>query len=143
MPIRTIKLVITSPFGMRTLKGKKRRMHRGVDLRSVDHTTWKDLDVIAPETCEVKRQGKDSYGNYFVVLEPISNAYGYKELKFIHIKKTNFGIGEVIQKGQYISKTIINGNSSALHLHFETWKDKAEDPVEYFNVMNINYMYKR
>lgn len=127
---------ITSPYGQR---GKI--FHAGIDLRSVNFQTGADLDILAPEKCKVKRQGKDGYGNYFLIVEPIDSAlYGYTEIKFIHIAPTFFGIGAIMEKGANIGRAIIGGNSTQKHLHFETWKELGHsDPVEYFNCMGIKY----
>jgi len=137
--INTHTHIITSPFGVRTYKGKTRK-HKGIDLRSVNMVTGICHDIVAPEYCKVLRQGIDGYGNYFLVTRGIESDY---ELKFIHIEKTHFEIGEMIRNGHYISISRIGGNSRAHHLHFETWEHrKPLNPVDYLNKMNINYKYK-
>lgn len=126
-------------------------MHRGVDLRSVDFTTWKDQNIIAPEECEVLRVGTDKIGNNFLVVRPFeSHENGFRELKFIHICNhalNNFAHGQVLNKGDYIGVAIEGGSSKSKHLHFESWVEytsnviRPQNPVEYFLLMKIKYDY--
>ena len=122
-------------------QGFKPGIHSGVDLRCVSDTTGENLPVVTPENCEILRQGMDGFGNHFLVVKPLETS-DYKELKFIHIAKTDFEIGQVIDKMDFISFCIIGGNSAALHLHFETWQDEAVNPLEYFDLLGIEYKIK-
>lgn len=140
--IKCMTQIITSPYGERLYKGEK-VFHKGVDLRSVDLSNRKDLPVIAPEDCIILRQDKDTYGNYFLVVKPIESQHlGYSELKFIHINKTTFNIGQPLQKGNLIGIAIIGGNSTSKHLHYETWKGKNHiNPIQYFDDMGFPFEY--
>lgn len=116
--------------------------HKGVDLRCVDDVTKENLDVIAPEMMGVIRQGRDGYGNYFLVAQPLESGRA-RELKFIHINETRYQPGRVIQGGEAFARCIIGGNSRSLHLHFETWDvDGHYNPLEYFEEMRIGYRMK-
>lgn len=125
---------ITQPFSP--------TLHKGVDLRCVDDETMRNnLDVVAPERMRMLRQGKDGYGNYFLVCSGLES--GYQELKFIHIAPTEFPQAYIFVPGEYISKCILGGNSYALHLHFETWNFGRQTlPDAYFEKMNIKYKYR-
>lgn len=132
--------IITSPFGPRTINGRQ-SFHRGVDIRTVDFQTWKDIPIVTSEQCKVLRQGKDGYGNYFLVVQPHES--NFDEIKYIHISETKFKIGSILVPDIFLGYAIIGGNSKAKHLHFETWKDgKPVDPIEYFIEMNIKYLTK-
>ena len=116
--------------------------HRGVDLRCVDDVTKENLDVVMPETCEIIRQGKDGFGNYYIVARPV-RAGRTVELKFIHINKTQYELGKIIRQGDAFARCIVGGNSRSLHLHFETWGDDGPyNPSEYFAEMGIDYRVK-
>ena len=129
-PILREKQKITQKFHVK---------HKGVDLRCVTDDTHKNLPVIATERCQVTRRGVDGYGNNFLVVRPLENT-DFNELKYIHIDKTTFHEGDIIERGDFISYCIIGGNSQSLHLHFETWKDKAVNPETYFSAAGIDYI---
>lgn len=132
-PVKRSKQFITQRF---------RDGHNGVDLRCVDDGTGENLSVIAPETCQVLREGVDGYGNNFLVVRPLDNDL-FVELKFIHILPTNYRPGTILGRGTHISKCMIGGNSASLHLHFETWKLAGPvDPCLYFDLSGIEYKFK-
>ena len=117
-------------------------VHKGLDLRCVDDITKGNLNVTATEDMEIMRQGRDGFGNYFIVGRPV-RAGRTKELKYIHINKTDYPLGKIIRKGDAFCRCIIGGNSKSLHLHFETWDDDGHyNPVEYFVEMGITYKVK-
>ncbi len=119
-------------------QGFKFSYHNGVDLRCVDDK-YKNLPVVTTERSQVLRQGIDGFGNYFLVLRPLDNLE-FSELKFIHIEKTQFEIGQVLEENEFLSRCRIGGNSVSLHLHFEVWANGAPiDPVKYFDVAGIAY----
>jgi murein DD-endopeptidase MepM/ murein hydrolase activator NlpD len=123
-------------------QGFKRGKHNGVDLRCIDDKTRENLAVIATERCRVDRVGVDGYGNYFAVVVPLENT-GFNELKYIHIDRPKFKGGETLNAGDVVSYCIIGGNSASLHLHFEVWDESGPiDPVEYFNVADIDFKFK-
>ena len=116
-------------------------IHRGVDLRCVN-PAYENLQVIATEDSRVLRSGLDKYGNYFLVVRPLENT-GFSELKYIHIDNMNYAPGVELRAGAKIGYCLIGGNSTSLHLHFEAWeKTGPVDPVEYFNVAEIDFKFK-
>lgn len=147
------KMVITSPFGMRVLNGKK-RLHRGIDLRTIRFLKgkgyvpqWSLQKIQATEKSMVLRFGTDGKGNDFIVLRPLES--NFDELKFIHVTLNDFvkEKGMILEAGDPIGKTQVKGTSKAHHLHFETWqknKDKLKpvDPILYFESLGIKYRYK-
>lgn len=116
--------------------------HKGVDLRCVDDVTKGNLNVTAPEDMEVMRQSRDKLGNFFIVGRPV-RVGRTKEIKFIHLNKTDYDLGRIIRKGDAFARCIVGGNSRSLHLHFETWDDDGHyNPIEYFTEMGIDYRVK-
>ena len=138
------KLIITSPYGPRW-----NNFHKGIDLRTVNRGTWLDIDLLAPENCEVLRVGRDRYGNYFAVLKPLKNTQ-FKELKFIHLDDyafSRFYTGMKLRKNDYLGKASLGGNSRAKHLHFETWieidgKLTHTNPEDYLRIIKREYTFK-
>ena len=98
----------------------KGKAHRGVDLRCVDDTTRANLDVTATEDMEIIRQGRDGFGNFYIVGRPV-RVGRTQEIKYIHINKTDYPLGKILRNGEAFCRCIIGGNSHSLHLHFETW----------------------
>lgn len=130
--IKLEKQIITQAF-----KGDR---HKGVDLRCINDKRV-NMPVIAPEKMQLLRNGKDGYGNYFMVCKPLDS--DYDELKFIHIDRVFFDKDQIFPKGMELTFCMIGGNSNSLHLHFEVWKDgNAIDPVEYFYNRGIEYDFK-
>lgn len=134
------ELVITSPYGERTLNFQK-VFHQGVDLRSVNKTSGRLLDITAPERMRVIRRGVDGYGNYYLVTAPEESEY--YELKFIHMDATclSLPLALTVEKGFVLGKTRVGGNSMAHHLHFETWTAEGvhANPMEYFDKMGMKW----
>ena len=113
--------------------------HKGVDLRSVDFTTWRLQKIIATEGMTVLRMGRDKYGNGFVVCKPDNIICD--EIKYIHVKAdTTIHTHAKLKKGDLIGYTEIAGNSKAHHLHFETWSEGHPfNPLRYFDNVGIKY----
>ena len=149
-PIKSDLNIITQPF--------KGQAHRGVDLRSVELPSGKLLPVILTEPAKCLRTGIDPLGNDYAVFLTDN----FDEIKYIHVSYndkiipgTEYKEGQEIgfthikndvldKSGKVIYKGIGRGNSTAHHLHFETWKDgKPFDPVEYFYQRYIKYDFKK
>jgi murein DD-endopeptidase MepM/ murein hydrolase activator NlpD len=142
-PVDCGRLVVTQGF----LQG----VHNGLDLRSVDFTTWKKYDILATEDCVVERistiDGTDGYGNDYIVLRPSSGIQDICDLiKYIHLHFAgDFEKGQELEAGTVLGVTAIiseykppRSNSTKHHLHWETWKDnKAFSPVEYLTHYGI------
>ena len=98
MPIKRKRQYITQQY--------KGEAHRGVDLRSVDFSTWKLQPVIATEDSIIDRIGIDGYGNDFIVLRP-RRLETNMELKYIHVSYDPEYIktGETLNRGDVIGQT--------------------------------------
>lgn len=134
-PVKRRKQKITSPYGPRGSI-----FHRGVDLRTVDFTTFRRQPCIATEQCKVLRIKRDGNDNGIIVLQPLNSVYD--ELKYIHIDIENSPVkkGQIISEGDIIGYTEIRGQSKAHHLHFEIWSGGEHyNPVEYFESRGIKY----
>ena len=142
--------IITSPFGMRKLKGKRAKMHNGVDLRSVRFLKgtgyvpqWGLQSIVATELCSVARIGTDRKGNDYIVVKPLYTK-SIREIKYIHvIVSKKIKRGDILRTGDYIGKTQIKGSSKNHHLHFEVWRKRAINPLEYFEMHQTIYKMKR
>jgi hypothetical protein len=142
-PVDCGKLVVTQGF----IPG----VHNGIDLRSVDFTTWKKEKLLVTEDCIVERisiiDGPDGFGNDWIVLKPASGIQTICDtIKYIHLHFSDeFEKGEELHAGTILGVTAIRSdynpprsNSEKHHLHWETWlNDKAFNPVEYLNHFGI------
>ena len=106
----------TSGFGMRW-----GRMHRGLDLACAagNNVYAADNGVV------VTAESHYSYGNYI----EIDHKNGYRTL-YAHNSKLLVKVGDVVEKGQVISKVGSTGNSTGPHCHFQiekngTWVNPA------------------
>ena len=126
-------MVITSPFGERTLNGVK-QYHRGVDLRNYDRP------IYACEESIVLRMGTGKIGEGYIVLR--SDNYIYK---YIHVKPAlALEIGDPLEEGTSFGVTNLSGTDS-LHLHFEIWdlsEKNALDPSRIFTANKLSWRMK-
>lgn len=122
---------ITSPYGTRTLNGKK-EFHGGVDLVKY----YAELDYIIAHTdgvvVDVKdglgnMKGTNSYGNYV----KLSHNGWYTFYAHLH-KGVKVKIGDKVTKGTILGFMGNSGNSYGAHLHFEVWRGNYRiDPTPY------------
>lgn len=115
--------LISSKFGWRKLKGKKRCMHKG-------------LDIVGPKGSKIYAAGNGkvlevayskSYGNYILIQHK-------KNLKtrYAHLKKLNVKAGQKVSQGQYIGIQGSTGRSSREHLHFEVMhRSRHLNPINF------------
>ena len=107
---------VSSPYGMRTRKGKT-RLHDGIDYAPPAGTP-----VIAPLPGKVTKVGFEAggAGNY-VTIETIDKAGKKIEQVFMHlITKALVGVGETVKQGEMIGRVGSTGDSSGPHLHWRT-----------------------
>ena len=125
---------ITSKYGQR-----RRRFHRGIDLRTWNLKFWKPQAIVFPEKCIVDRIWEDGWGIGMAVKPQVSTQYD--ELKFIHVKLNPLiRAGETYNKGFYMGKSMLSRLNKSHHLHFETWAGgKTIDPTLYLDLMEIEY----
>lgn len=124
-------LVVTSNFGMRKHPVlKKRRMHKGLDLRAaIGSPVVSTLPgkVLANRTeYASKKVGKgkkrqrskviSGYGHYVIVVHPEANM----ETVYAHLSAFKSQAGAEVAQGQLIALSGNTGIGTAAHLHFET-----------------------
>ena len=130
---------ITSPYGERTLKGKK-EFHGGIDIGSKDISPV----IVAAYTGIVVNNGFSStFGNRIWV----RNTEGkYKDMYTVYPHlfsiDTTIGIGKKIQEGATIGIMGNTGYSFGRHLHFEIRtrpdvKGEHIDPVEIIELYKV------
>ncbi|MGP1570305.1 MAG: murein hydrolase activator EnvC family protein [Eubacteriales bacterium] len=104
---------ITSPFGWRTLYGR-RDFHTGLDIGAKTGSP-----IVAANSGTVMRAGwNNSYGN--VVF--IDHGGGIVTV-YAHNSELLVSKGDVVARGQQIARAGSTGNSTGPHLHFEVRKN--------------------
>lgn len=137
---RDIQL-ITSKYGPRRMG-----FHKGVDLRTREQDTWKQLAIIAPERIEVKRVVYQKKWGYTIVVKALDSG---GVLKFTHVKPvTSCKKGMVYLPGEEIGRPMVSEymkeKGYGEHLHFERWvKMVPVNPVRYFKKLNIPFSFLR
>jgi len=115
---------ITSPYGMRVLKGRK-DFHAGIDISGPTGN-----NIVAAENGRVSYAGyMRGYGNVIILSHDggYSTVYGHNSINFV---KT----GQSIKKGVVIAKVGSTGNATGSHLHFEVrLNGKPINPLSYLN----------
>ena len=117
---------VTSPFGMRTIFGK-RQMHKGIDLvgegSTLDHIIAFDEGVVTISKCS------GTAGEY-VELNHGNGNY----TRYLHMKTGTRAVkvGQVVKKGQVLGYMGATGNVTGAHLHFDIKVGgKFVDPAPY------------
>lgn len=137
------EIVIVSPFGNRTRKGK-REFHPGVDIRVFDKA--KDpyakniLPIIAPEKIKISEINFSPEWGHWLKAKPVEpNELNIIEFQFWHVT-ARCNPGDIINEGGIIG--IPEPGFVPLHLHFETrvaavGGTSTVDPVPYLKLRNI------
>ena len=117
---------VTSPFGMRTIWGKK-QMHNGIDLVGEGAT----LDYIIAFADGVVKISKYSLtvGEYVRLYHGNGNY-----TRYLHMKKGSRTVkaGDKVLKGQVLGYMGATGNVTGAHLHFDVnVNGKYVDPAPY------------
>lgn len=119
---------VTSPFGMRTIFGK-RSMHNGIDLVGAGAT----LDyIIAFADGVVKISKNSSTAGEYVELDHGNGNY----TRYLHMKKGSrtVKVGQAVKKGQVLGYMGATGNVTGAHLHFDIKVGgKFVDPAPYLD----------
>ncbi len=119
---------VTSPFGMRTIWGK-RSMHNGIDLVGEGAT----LDYIIAFDDGIVAISKNSLtAGEYVQIDHGNGNY----TRYLHMKKGSrtVKVGQRIYKGQMLGFMGATGNVTGAHLHFDVNIDgKYVDPEPYLN----------
>ena len=104
---------VTSPFGMRTIFGK-RSMHNGIDLVGEGAT----LDyIIAFDDGVVKISKYSATAGEYVQIDHSNGNY----TRYLHMKKGSRTVkaGDKVLKGQVLGYMGATGNVTGAHLHFD------------------------
>lgn len=133
-----VKGRISSPFGPRTIRGKKQN-HMGIDISVPPYTPIEsplDGEVI------ISKDGVGSCGGMIEILHLVDD----KKIttKYCHLNSRNVSVGEKVKKGDIIGSTggeqsapkSKKGNSMGPHLHFavtevEGRMKRQVDPMKY------------
>ena len=107
--------IITSPFGMRTLRGTT-RMHNGIDLVARHPEGYGALDHIKAHTGgTVTASGYDSSAGYLLKIRTAPNVV----MVYYHLREaSSFKVGDTVKTGQIIGFMGATGNVTGAHLHF-------------------------
>ena len=102
--------LISSKFGTRKLKNRKKCMHKGLDLVGV-----KNAKIYASANGQVLESAYSrSYGNY-VLIQHKKNV----KTRYAHLKSLRVKAGQKVSQGQVIGIQGSTGRSTRDHLHFE------------------------
>lgn len=122
-----VSYLITSPFGMRTLRGQT-RMHNGIDLVAKAPGGGGAVDQITAHTGgKVIASGYDSSAGYLVKIRTAPNVV----MVYYHLREQSpFQVGDMVNTGAVIGYMGQSGNVTGAHLHFGiqangVWVDPA------------------
>lgn len=114
--IRPTSGPISSPYGMRTFRGKT-RFHDGIDLAPPLGTPVK---ATLPGRVTKVAYEEGGAGHY-VTVETIDKAGKKIEQTFMHlVTRALVGVGETVKQGDIIGRVGSTGRSSGPHLHWRT-----------------------
>ncbi|MDR2118578.1 MAG: peptidoglycan DD-metalloendopeptidase family protein [Tannerellaceae bacterium] len=115
---------ITSPYGPR-----RRRMHRGIDLKvQIGDTVY----AAFAGKVRIRNTERRGYGKYLVIRHPngLETVYG-------HLSDWLVDVNDIIRAGDPIALGGNTGRSTGSHLHFETrFLGQAIDPAEIIDFEN-------
>ena len=112
---------ISSQYGMRKLRGKKTRLHKGIDI-----TASRGSSVLASGEGKVVFAGRRStFGNLVEIEHEDGTLTRYAHLEKILVKR-----GETVQPGAKLGTVGRTGRVTGYNLHFEVLRDnKPVDPL--------------
>lgn len=119
--------MITSPFGMRTLRGIT-KMHNGIDLVAKAPGGGGAVDAIMAHTGgKVTASGYDASAGYLLKIQTAPNV----AMVYYHLREqSKFKVGDTVKTGEVIGYMGATGNVTGAHLHFGiqvtgAWVDPA------------------
>lgn len=109
------EILITSRFGMRTLRGQT-RMHNGIDLVAKAPGGGGAVDQITAHTGgKVTASGYDSSAGYLVKIQTAPNV----AMVYYHLREASpFKVGDMVNTGAVIGYMGATGNVTGAHLHY-------------------------
>ena len=133
------KVKITSPYGMRTISGRKPAMHYGLDLGAEQGTP---ILAIADGVVSDIEFRQNNCGGTLKVDHGIIDGKKFHS-RFCHVSEFFVDKGDSVKQGQMIAKsggkvgTKGAGNSTAPHIHFEIGLNgSAVNPKSYYDEMD-------
>lgn len=107
--------LITSPFGMRTLRGQT-RMHNGIDLVAKTTGGSGAVDKVMAHTGgKITASGYDPSAGYLVKIQTAPNV----AMVYYHLREqSKFKVGDTVKTGEVIGYMGATGNVTGAHLHF-------------------------
>lgn len=107
--------IITSPFGMRTLRGTT-RMHNGIDLVAKAPGGGGAADAIMAHTGgKVTASGYDASAGYLLKIQTAPNV----AMVYYHLREqSEYKAGDTVKTGEVIGYMGATGNVTGAHLHF-------------------------
>lgn len=123
--------LITSRFGMRTLRGQT-KMHNGIDMTATNDGKTGQVDDITAHTGGVVESNgyNSSAGNYVRVRVDSKTVMVYYHLK----NRSPLKVGTTIKAGQIIGRMGKTGNTTGRHLHWGIqYNGKWIDPEPYLD----------
>lgn len=135
---------ITSPYGMRTLNGK-RQFHGGIDFISANND--RRVYSIGGGVCcfdfddyEDRKRWNDvkhSGGNYTIITTKIGGIQYY--VKYLHLVENYISKGQIIKADDLIGKYADVGYSFGAHLHLNIYNSSWEpiDPTPILQKIKI------
>ena len=116
------EILITSRFGMRTLRGQT-RMHNGIDLVAKAPGGGGAVDQITAHTGgRVTASGYDSSAGYLLKIQTAPNV----AMVYYHMREQSpFKVGDMVNTGAVIGYMGATGNVTGAHLHFGIQVDGA------------------
>lgn len=132
---------VTSPFGMRTLKGVKED-HKGVDLVGKDDiTVYAPCDGTIGSSTRVLVGTTAEWGNY-IRLDSADNKYS---IFMCHLASRAVAKGQKVKKGDKLGIMGSTGKSTGPHVHFEVrlkGTSTVVNPCDFIGIPNAAGKYK-
>lgn len=122
--------IITSKFGMRTLRGVT-KMHRGIDLVATKDGKVGRTDYITAHTGgKVITKGYNSTSGNYLKIETEPGVV----MLYCHFKSISVSKGDTVTQGQKLGYMGATGNATGAHLHFGLSVDgEYIDPQPYLD----------
>ena len=119
------KLIVTSPFGWRILRGVK-DWHNGVDLISDDQNVYAPANGIVD-----KIYSNDLGGKQMVISHYNGYTTGYADIGQCFV-----AVGQLVQQGQKICTMGTGGNATGVHIHFTVREKNATATIDPLKVLS-------
>ena len=133
LPYKDGEVRVTSPFGWRTLNGKKEN-HKGVDLVGTTKTLVSPCDgtILVSRIVTDKANRTSEWGNYICI-----DASNGVQIYMCHMEKRLVKAGQKVKAGTPVGIEGNTGYSFGSHCHFEIRKNGVSvDPCDYLGIQN-------